>query len=51
MEAYASALTSTISIPIQRKTSTPAKNPGGIRESGRSLSFFLPGPKIGVLAN
>ena len=28
-----------------------AKNSRGVRESGRSWSFFLPGPKIGVLAN
>ena len=29
----------------------PAKDSGGIGESGRCWAFFLPGPQIGVLAN
>ena len=28
-----------------------AKDSGGVRESGRCWTFFLPGPKVGILAN
>ena len=30
---------------------TPAKNSGGIGESGRCWTFFMPRPHIGALAN
>ena len=37
--------------PHEKRLLPPAKNSGGVRESGRSWPFFLPGPNIRVLAN
>ena len=51
MEAYDSVLTSAACMSIQKVLLPPAEDSGGIGESGRCWTFFVPRPQIGVLAN